>query len=224
MEDKNRLASGALTLAALVPATICLIVSAPMLWVIWPDLTGEQMESLVLQLLVTLGFALVVGLVSGWIWLRRMQVPISLLIITPPLQFALFYGHSRWLNVPPSQGWMFDEDTFMTLILSGIIPLFYTSLMLLARQFAIRDRRSLLISVAGSIGIPVGIYALFQPLRFARGSPGTDTLLIVLLASLTIGFSFLIIRLLYFVVRRRAGWALREVASHSVSFSWVSFR
>ncbi|HNE18259.1 MAG TPA: MSEP-CTERM sorting domain-containing protein [Turneriella sp.] len=221
MKNNNRRDSGLLALAALVPAAISLAIAVPMLWIIWPDLSPRQIDSVISLLLLTHGLAFGMGLISAWLWLRRKDLPISLLIVTAPAQFAAFYIQLRWLNVPPPRGWMFDEDAFMTLVLSGIIPLFYTSLLLLATRFSIHNRRGLFISAAGSIGIPLCIYALFQLMRYARGGSGADAMLIVVLASLTIAFSFLVLRLLLFLIQRRAGWLTTTRGRFSLRLTFI---
>lgn len=204
MQENNRRSSGLIALAALVPAVICLAIAVPMLWIVWPDLNARQIDSVLGGLVLTLGLAGAIGVAALWYWWRGRQLPLGLLLATPPLQFLAFYSYLRWLKELLSQRWLFDDDAYMTLVLSGIIPLFYTTLALLARRFAISDRRSLIVSAAGSVIIPIGIYAMFQLIRYARWGYGADTVAITIVAGLTIVFSFWILRLMFYLVDRKA--------------------
>lgn len=206
MEKNTRLLNLSLMLAGFVPAAICLVIASQMLWVIWPDLTIQQIDSLLAGLVLTLGGAFSISLIAFFLWRRNQTAGTWLLIALPLGQLGALFVYVRYLQVAlPVREWLFDHDLYMTLLLSGIIPVFYATLLYLAAVLRIRDRKGLVKTVIAAVVIPVIVYVGFNVLRFSRLFEGSGQVMNVVLVSLSVVFTVVMLRLMLYVGQRNSG-------------------
>lgn len=205
MQRKDKYLNYGLLVAALLPQAVSLWLCIGSLHTIWSELTTHQAAAMSLGLgLLTIPCLL--AAIVATLSLRR-AVPvgakkIAALILSLIAAFYCFFNF-----VEPHvflRDWLFDHDTYLTVIISGLIPLFYYLLFYLAARLEIASQRSLIVSIVAAVLLPVGAYLGVHILRFLPNLSASRHLWQIGAVTLTSAFSFFILRLLVYMLARKA--------------------
>lgn len=206
MQDSYKFLNRTLAATAAIPLVIVLWACGHMLWIIWPDLDETQKAGLIDGLAV-ISLPGIASVASG-IWFSRKKTTLSntAVIGLTLLTIACFYTFFQYIQPHISfRDWMFDQDTYLGLVFSALIPLFYFLLYYLAENSAIHDRRGLIITIASSIVLPVIMYVAFNTTRLmASGGIFSTRIIHLVVISVTTAFSFMLIRLGTYVIRQKS--------------------
>lgn len=206
MQNSYKFLNCALAAVATVPLAIVLWICGHMLWIIWPDLAEKQKGGLVdgLAVISVPGIASVVAAI--WFSRKKTTIPKAALMGLILLVIACFYAFFQYIQPHISvRDWMFDQDAYLGLVISALIPMFYFLLYYLAENFAIADRRGLILTIASSVILPLVMYVGFNATRLTvSGSVFSTRIIHLIFISLTTAFSFVLIRLGVYIFRLKA--------------------
>lgn len=202
---RTRLLNGGLVLAAALPLAIALVICTRALYVIWPELTSTQATAMAAGLALISFPGIVAAAFGTRLYLREEQLNAKSIFGLIALMLVCFYCF--WHFVEPHvffRDWLFDHDTYLAVILSALIPLFYYLLYYLAAVLAITTPRGLVISILVTVLIPVFMYLGFNLARFVPGLGNGAHLWQMVVIILTTAFSFFILRLMTYMLAKSA--------------------
>lgn len=205
MTKHARLPNIALIVIGALPTLIALAICARMLWVIWPDLQMNQrygaLEGLVLMAAPG-GAAVLFGL---WALYKKRTLPRLVKLSLLAWALLCFYGYFHLPDPQPAlRSWLFDSDTYTTIIIAAQLPLFYFLLYRLASAFMIESRRSLILTGIATVAVPAILYLGFQAVRFMPQGLFFPHLAQLVFLTLNAAFSFLLLRLVLYIGRHHA--------------------
>lgn len=210
MQRKDKYLNYGLLVAALLPQGVSLWLCIGSLYTVWSELTNHQATAMSLGLsLITIPCLL--AATAAAVSLRR-EVPVGAKKITALILslIAAFYCFFNFIEPHIFlRDWLFDHDTYLTIIISGLIPLFYYLLFYLAVDLEITSQRSLIVSIVAAVLLPVAAYLGVHILRFLPNLSASRHLWQIGAVTLTSAFSFFILRLLVYMLARK-GDALKN--------------
>lgn len=201
----TRLVNISLIVIGALPTTIALAVCARMLWFIWPELEMNRRYGALEGLLVMAapGCATVILGIRGLS--RQHGLPRAAKLLLLAFSLLCFYGYFHLPDPQPAlRSWLFDSDSYTTVIIAAQLPLFYYLVYLLASAFSIESRRGLIFSGLATIAVPVALYIGFQLLRYMPQGNVFAHLAQIIFLSLNAAFSFLLLRLFLYIGRHHA--------------------
>ncbi len=205
MPKRTQLVNISLIGIAALPTLAALGICARMLWFIWPDLEMNRrygaIEGLVLMAAPG-GMAVIFGL---WGLCKKRALPRLAKLFLLAWALLCFYGYFHLPDPQPAlRSWMFDSDTYTTVIIAAQLPLFYFLLYRLAAAFMIESRRALIWTGLTTVAVPVTLYIGFQALRFLPQGQFFAHFAQVIFLTLNAAFSFLLLRLFLYLGRHHA--------------------
>lgn len=202
MTKHARLPNIALIVIGALPTLIALTVCARLLWTIWPELQMNQQYGALEGLLLMAapgGAAVLFGL---WALYKKRTLPRLAKLLLLVWALLCFYGYFHLPDPHPAlRSWLFDSDTYTTVIIAAQLPLFYFLLYRLAAAFMIESRRALIFTGIATVAVPAVLYLGFQAVRFMPQGLFFPHLAQLVFLTLNAAFSFLLLRLVLYISR-----------------------
>lgn len=205
MQGHGRLINLSLVAIGSIPTAIALFLCGRMLYIIWPELDAARRYAALDGLVLFAAPGGAAALAGIWCLWKRISLP--RLFLLGLLAFALlcFFVFFQYRNAQPvMRSWMFDPDTYLTILIAAQLPLFYFLTYLVASAFTIESRGSLIFTGIATIASPVVLYLALQMLRFLPQGDIYPHMAQLLFLAMNAVFSFLLMRLLVFLLRRHA--------------------
>lgn len=205
MQKPIRLVNISLIVVGALPTLIALTVCARMLWFIWPELEMYRRYSALEGLAIMAAPGALATLLGIWGLFKRSTPPRSAKLLLLALGLLCFYAYFHLPAPHPAmRSWIFNADSYTTVVIAAQLPLFYYLLYLLAAAFSIESRRGLILSGIATIAVPITLYVGFHLLRYLpQGNLFVHFGQIVFL-TLNAAFSFLLLRLFLYTGRHHA--------------------
>ncbi|MFO1470240.1 MAG: MSEP-CTERM sorting domain-containing protein [Turneriella sp.] len=205
MTKQVRLANIALIVIGALPTLIALAICARMLWVIWPEMQANQQYSALEGLLLMAapgGAAVLCGL---WALYKKRTLPRLVKLLLLAWALLCFFTFFHLPNPQPiMRSWLFDGDTYITVIIAAQLPLFYFLVYRLAAAYSIESRRSLILTGVATVAVPAILYVGFQVVRYLPQGLFFPHLAQLVFLTLNAAFSFLLLRLVLYIGRHHA--------------------
>lgn len=202
-----------------LPTLIALAICARMLWLIWPELEMERRYGALEGLTFMAAPGCMAAMLGLWGLAKRRDLPRFARLILLSFALICFYGYFHLPDPQPAlRSWLFDADTYSTVIIAAQLPLFYFLVYLLSSAFAIESRRGLLWTGIATIAVPVTLYLGFHALRYLPHSDLFSHFAQIIFLSLNAAFSFLLLRLFLYASRHHA-----EKLHHPRTFAFMQF-
>lgn len=205
MQNQSKFLNYGLIGAALIPLAVILTICSQMLYTIWPDLDAKQQNGMLLGLAIIslpgVGAAAMAtrALFNQSVLTRTVLAALSAVLLAAVYLYLFYVQPHTSLRT-----WMFDYDTYVGSVFSGLIPLFYFLLFYFARIYSIETRRDFFITILTAVFLPVAMYLGFNLIRHLNDSNWLrHTMQMIAIVAMTV-FSFALLRLAVHVAKRNA--------------------
>ena len=222
MAKHARLPNIALIVIGALPTLVALTICARMLWIIWPELQMNQRYGALEGLLLMAAPGGAATLCGLWALYKKRTLPRLAKLLLLGWALLCFYGYFHLPDPQPAlRSWLFDSDTYTTVIIAAQLPLFYFLVYRLAAAFMIESRRALIFTGIATVAVPAILYLGFQTARYLPQGLFFPHFAQIIFLTLNAAFSFLLLRLVLYISRHHAEKLRRPGNFQFVQFLFV---